>query len=473
VTAAFEAPAGGAVWVAQDGAQKLFLSCPVFEVLVEGTRGGGKTDMLLMDFAQHCGVGFAESWRGVLFRQTYPQLADVIAKSKKWFPRVFPGVAFNEQKTTWTWPGGEQLLFRHMASPDDYWSYHGHEYPWIGWEELTNWADDKCYLRMMSCCRSSHPGVPRKLRATTNPYGRGHNWVKARYQLPHMRLRVVRQPGGKDRVAIPSYLHENRVLLAADPKYLETVAASARNPAERKAWTRGSWDIVAGGMFDDLWDARVHVLPRFDPPRGWRVDRSFDWGSSKPFSVGWWAVSNGEDLALPDGRTLHTVRGDLFRIAEWYGWNGVPNEGVRMGAADVARGILDREADLGLTGRVRPGPADSSIYDSDNGPSVAEDMRVAGVTWQKADKGPGSRAQGWLQLRKLLKGALPPAGGGPRETPGLFVTEACVNFLRTIPTLPRDDSNLDDVDTAAEDHIADEARYRSRWKPKTMKQGNF
>jgi hypothetical protein len=85
---------------------------------------------------------------------------------------------------TWRFPDGEELMFRHFRTPDDYYSYHGHAYPWIAWEELTTWADDKCYKVMMSCSRSTKPGMPRKYRATTNPYGVGHNWVKARFRLP-------------------------------------------------------------------------------------------------------------------------------------------------------------------------------------------------------------------------------------------------------------------------------------------------
>ena len=46
------------------------------------------------------------------------------------------------------------------------------------------------------------------------------------------------------------------------------------------------------------------------------------------------------------------------------------------------------------------------------------------------------------------------------ERPGLFVFESCRHFLRTVPTLPRDAKDPDDVDTLAEDHIGDETRYR-------------
>ncbi|WP_217468820.1 terminase family protein, partial [Staphylococcus aureus] len=145
-----------ATWCPQYGSQLAFLMAhPIFEVLYEGTRGPGKTDCLLMDFLQHVGKGYGSEWRGILFRQTYPQLSDVINKTNKWFKRIFPGARYNKVEHKWTFPDGEELLLRHMKSPEDYWNYHGHAYPWIGWEELCNWADDKCYTVMMSCCRST------------------------------------------------------------------------------------------------------------------------------------------------------------------------------------------------------------------------------------------------------------------------------------------------------------------------------
>lgn len=470
-------------WAPFEGSQTAFHRCPIYEALYEGTRGPGKTDCLLMDFGQHVGQGFGIEWQGVLFRQTFPQLADVIIKTKKWFPQIWGNrVKYNEQKATWTWSSGESLRFSYMKDPEDYWAYHGHSYPWIGWEELTTWPDDKCYKRMMSCSRSTIKGMPRKYRSTTNPYGPGHNWVRKRWRLPIPAGCIVGPvindgPEGKaepPRVAIHGHLRENIVMLHADPGYIDRIRAAASNSAELAAWLEGSWDITAGGMFDDIWDHRFHVIPNIPIhaiPTGWRIDRSYDHGQSKPFSVGWWAESNGEPLRLPNPKQptrpfiIGAVRGDLIRIEEWYGWTGSDNEGVRMLSTEIGRGIIDREADWALTGRVRPGPADSSIFDQyEPGKSVAGDMAKNGVIWIKADKGPGSRRQGWEQIRKMLKGSLPGLQG-IREDPGLFICERCYDgFIRTVPHLPRETRDMDDVDTHAEDHVGDEVRYRVRRK---------
>jgi hypothetical protein len=476
-------------WAPQEGSQTTFMDCPIQEVLYHGTRGPGKTDALLMDFAQHVGKGHGAAWAGVLFRQSYPQLADVQAKSEKWFRRMFPGAKFNQTKMQWTFPDGERLLLRHMSKASDYYNYHGHEYPWIGWEELSNWPDDTCFKAMFSCNRCSTPGVPRKIRATTNPYGPGHSWIKDRYRLEGQWWRTIIIDDAKDaegrpeppRVAIHGHIDENLILLRADPDYKRTIIASAANPEMAKAWLSGSWDIASGGMFGDVWDGKVNIIPPFVIPQGWRIDRSFDWGSSKPFSVGWWAESDGSDVRMADGRIRSTIRGDLFRVAEWYGWTGKPNEGLRMLARDIARGIVQREIkwgwrDLAGNCRVRAGPADTQIFDVENGNSVSADMgrRVKledgrtykGISWTRADKSQGSRKNGWEQMRTAMRNAKPlVAADGtvlPREEPGLFVFDTCRQFIRTVPNIPRSEKDLDDVDSDAEDHVADEARYRVR-----------
>lgn len=493
-------------WAPQPGSQAFFLMDTTTEVLYEGTRGPGKTDALIMDFCQEVGKGWGAEWKGILFRQTHPQLRDIIEKSKKWIKRIWPEAIYNEVKTMWEWPTGERLYFAHFNVRSDYDNYHGHAYPWIGWEELTTWPSPDCYKSMFSCSRSTIKGMPRKIRATTNPYGVGHNWVKSRWRLPingetingrkptvgPIIVDSVDEAGNKEpaRRAVHGYLDENVLLLRADPEYKNKIKAAARNASELAAWMDGSWDIVAGGMFDDIWyEYRdTIVMEPFDIPAGWKIYRAYDHGSSKPFSVGWYAVSDGTDLKLRDGRTRATVRGDMFRFKEWYGWRGQANEGSRMLVADIAKGIIDREIKWGLRAadaswtRVSRGPADSSIFDDNtNGSevSIATDfekpitingVKHRGVFWERADKGPGSREQGWEQIRKRLRATKRPPGGF-REIPGLFITTDCVQWLRCVPVLPRDELKIDDVDDESEDHNGDETRYMLRFEIRTMKSG--
>ena len=119
--------------------QELFLTCPIREVLFQGSRGGGKTDCMLMSFGQNVGIGYGIFWKGVIFRRSYKELDDIINKSQKWFRKIFPDAQFLRGKGDYKWifADGEELYFRHFSHVDDYWNYHGQEYPFIGWEELT------------------------------------------------------------------------------------------------------------------------------------------------------------------------------------------------------------------------------------------------------------------------------------------------------------------------------------------------
>lgn len=478
------------IWSPFPGGQTMFLTCPIFEALLEGNRGGGKTDALLMDFCRDVGVGHGGAWRGLLLRRSFPELTDVINKSKQWFPRMFPGATYNEAKHVWKFPTGETLRFAHAMREADYWSYHGHNYTWIGWEELTTWPDDSLFKKFLSVIRTTTPGVPTRVRATTNPFGVGHNWVKLRYRLPQMSNTPIFDATNEDgeieppRIAIKSDVSDNRLLMEIDPNYMMRVKAAARNEAELQAWLRGSWDITSGGMFDDIWRRYIHVVPNVHPsdlPRSWRLDRALDWGVSKPFSVGWWAESDGTSIVV-NGIELGTVSGDLILFDEWYGWNGKANEGLRMTPEDCAYGIRERQDEWEMASRIKRGPADSAIFNSNDGTEAPSDIfRGAGVTWTPAIKGPGSRKRGWETLRQRFRNAcaLDPetlAVVGPAEertSPAMFVMDRCRQFIRTVPTLPRSDVDPDDVDTEAEDHAGDMARYRLARKKSVTKQQGF
>jgi len=473
-----------AIWFPQPGSQEAFLRCPIFETLLAGNRGGGKTDVLLMDFAQHIGKGFGEEWKGILFRRTFPELDDIINKSTKWFKKIWPAAEYNKQAKTWVWPTGETLKFRHIKRPGEYWNYHGHAYPWIGFEELTTWPNSECYTPLFSLCRSTHPQVVKLcgIRATTNPYGPGHNWVKKRFHLPmaegmlvgtvtkDARTDIREDEKEKPRVAIRSSLAENKILLMANPGYVQTLRAAARNPAELAAWIEGSWDITSGGMFDDIWSEQTHVIPNIPyillRKSGWFMNRAYDHGLSRPFSVGWWAQSNGNPIEM-FGKKYGEVAGDIFLFDEYYGCTGDENKGLNMPARDIARQIREHEKEIGLRGRIKRGPADSAIFSKYDGQkTVAGDMRKEGVYWDGVDKSAGSRVQGWQQIRTLLEGSIPKQG--TREDKGLFVCERCTDWRRTVPNLPRNDKNLDDVNSEVEDHAGDMTRYRLRWTRKTI-----
>jgi len=486
------------VWKPLPGSQALALTAPVSHILYEGTRGPGKTDAQLMRFRRYVGQGYGSFWRGVIFDRRYKNLDDLIAKGKRWFSQFGDGAKFLSSMSDlkWVWPSGEELLFRHLEKDKDYENYHGHEYPFIGWNELTKYATSACYDAMMSCNRSSFiplehtpkkpdgtfatpdgkplPEIPLTVFSTSNPFGVGHNWVKRRFIDPAPAGNVVRKKTRvfnprtqqeedfiKTQVRLFGSYRENRYL---SPEYVADLE-NITDPNRRAAWLNGSWDITAGGAFDDIWREDVHVLPRFQIPAYWRVVRSLDWGSSHPFSVGFWAISNGEEVEIAPGKKRAFARGSRIRIAEIYGaeiFGGEKyghNRGRKLSARKVAREVKEAEETLRLmgwiTGNVEPGPADNQIFNvnEDESGSIASLMEKEGVTWTRSDKSAGTRKNGF----ELLRNALEAARTG--EGPGLWVMRNCEAFTNTVPSLPRDEDEPDDVDTTAEDHVYDDTRY--------------
>lgn len=424
------------IWKPLPGSQQRFLTCPIYEALLEGTRGGGKTDTLLMSFAKHCGIGYGEHWRGTLFRLTYPQLEDVVKKSKQWFRQIFPKARFNESDYVWKFPTGEQLFFRYGETEDDYWNYHGHEIPWQGFEELTNWRDPGFYEAMHSTCRSSHPGMPRMIRATCNPFGRGHGWVKERFQLGTGGTpsgKVIRLDNEKPRVAIHSRLQENTILLANDPEYIRTLEA-LKDPNRKKAWLDGDWDIHAGAFFESVWDAKRHVVAPFPIPPSWKVWKAMDWGFAAPYAVLWLAMD-------PDGC--------VYIWRELYGAGEKLGEGSREHADIVAKKIKAVEQhDERMGYEYYINLADPSIFSNvGSDRTIGAIFRDAKVKWLPAWNAKGSIANGAQEIMRLL------------AEDKLKVFSTCKHLIRTLPAIAPDDIDPEKYDTKGEDHAVDALRY--------------
>ena len=267
-------------------------------------------------------------------RRYFVDLEAVIARSKELFYLL--NAVWNENKSTWTFKNGATLRFRHLKDADAAQHYQGHDYTWVCFEELTQWPDDRADNLMRGAMRSGR-GAPIYLRSTGNPGGPGHNWVKAHFISPApIGLKILTHPEtGQRRVFIPSRLEDNLALVRNDPEY-EMRLRMVGNEKLVKAWREGNWDIVAGGFFDDVFSPSRHILKPFKVPDTWKRRRSFDWGSSRPASLGQWAVSDGTPVQTRAFGELYFPRGSLIRTDEWYtaktDGNGspVPNVGLQL-----------------------------------------------------------------------------------------------------------------------------------------------
>lgn len=443
------------LWQPQPGPQTALLECPVFEVFYGGARGGGKTESSIGDWLQHSST-YGEGAIGIFVRRKLTQLAEVIARTKQIFPKL--GGKYNEQQKTWTMPGGGRLKFVYLERDSDAEEYQGHSYTRIYVEEITNFPSPAPINKLRATLRSG-TGVPVGMRLTGNPGGPGHNWVKDRYINPcpagyqvvreecEIEIDGVKSMVSLDRVFIPSKLGDNQLLMRNDPTYVLRLRQSGSEQLV-KAWLEGNWNIIDGAFFDE-WDPMVHELrteewgPMLNP--GWLRFRAFDWGSARPFSVGWYVLVESD---LRRGERL-IPKGALIKYREWYGSSG-PNKGLKMTADQVADGIILREKGE----RIRYGVADPAIYIRDGGPSIGETMAIHRCTWRRADN---KRKAGAEMLRQRLV--------GDNGLPMLYFLDCCEDSIRTIPVLQHDETDPEDVDTEAEDHAYDETRYAVMSRP--------
>lgn len=455
-----------------------------------GSRGPGKSDTQLMRFRRNVGVGYGSFWRGIIFDKEYKNLDDLVQKSLRWFYEFKDGAKFlsSAKDYKWVWPTGEELLFRAIDNIRDYDNFHGHEYPFIGWNELCKYPSSDLYDMMMSVNRTSFTPdkdtppemkkrgklmkpIPLEVFSTTNPYGAGHGWVKRKFidPVPYGRVLKVtvevfspitktRVPVTKTQVAIFGTYKENIYLPLEYIADLETQSDENR----REAWLYGNWDIVAGGAISDVFVRRIHVKPRFKVPGTWYVNRCFDWGSTKPFACAWFAEANGETVTFEDGTKWTPYPGSIIVLFDYYGCKEPgSNVGLKMPSSEVAENILAIEAELIRQGWIAhaasPGPADNQIRDvrEIDVETIEKKMRDKGCHWTESDKSPGSRKIGLDLIRDALF-----AAAKDKEEPGLYFMDSATATLSTVPTLPRDEDKLDDVDTDAEDHLYDALRYR-------------
>ena len=437
------------VWSPQ-ARQREFQARPEYEALYGGAAGGGKSDALLAEALRQVHIPY---YRAIIFRKTYPQLSELVDRSKEIYKAAFPKAKYNHTEHFWLFPSGAKIYFGSMQRESDRTNYQGKRYDFIGFDELTHftWSE---YSYLMSRNRPGGPGTRVYIRATTNPGGIGHGWVKDRFitaappLTPIVGEYEIATPDGvkklkRKRVFVPATVFDNEALLKNDPMYLANLAMMPE--AEKNALLYGSWDSFDGQVFREWKDdpahyddqRYTHVINPFRVPMSWKRIRGFDFGFSKPFSVGWYAVDH---------------EGRIYRVAEYYGCTGTPNKGIELNPAQIAAEIkrIEKEHPL-LQGCDITGVADPSIFEESRGESIAAMMERSPnfITWGKGDN---SRIAGKMQYHYRF--AFDDDG-----RPMFYCFNTCKHFIRTIPTLVYDASKVEDINTEQEDHIYDECRY--------------
>lgn len=441
---------------------------PATEVLYGGAAGGGKSH--LMRAASIIWAAMIPGLQVYLFRRIRDDLIKNHVEGPKgyramlaeWEAAGFVKIVEDEIRF-WN---GSKIYICHCKDAKDVYKYQGAEIHVLLIDELTHFTEDM-YRFLRNRVRMVGMEIPTKwvghfprILCGSNPGNIGHLWVKATFIEFAPEYEITETPdkeGGMLRQFIPARLEDNPSMAKDDPHY-ETRLCGLGSEALVRAMRWGDWDIVEGAFFDCWHDWKRHggILKPFELPDFWLRFRSFDWGSARPFSCGWWAVAS-DDCPRPEGII---PRGALVRYREWYGKQS-PNVGLKMNAADVAKGIRERTLD---DEEISYSTADPSIFAQDGGPSIAERMLNAGVLTTRADNrrvGKLGALGGWDQMRERFAGE--EIGGEAR--PMIYCFDTCHDSIRTIPVLQHDQVRAEDLDTESEDHAADDWRYACMSRP--------
>ena len=431
-----------------DGPQTEFLASSEREVLYGGSAGGGKSYAMLADPLRYMGH---PQFSGLLLRHTTEELRELIFKSQELYPKIWPGIKWSERKMQWTAPSGARLWMSYLDRDEDVLRYQGLAFSWIGFDELTQWATPYAWNYMRSRLRSTATDLPIFMRATTNPGGRGHHWVKKMFIDPSPYNRsfdatdidtteVLRYPAGHSKAGKPLFKRRFIPARLSDNPYLsqagdyEAMLLSLPEQ-QRRQLLDGDWDIKEGAAFTEF-DRHVHVIEPFDIPSNWVKFRACDYGYGSYSCVLWFAVAPNEQIVTY--RELYVSK---------------------VLATDLADMILDLEAE---DGNIKYGVLDSSLWHKrgDTGPSLAEQMISQGCRWRPSDRSRGSRVAGKNEIHRRLQ------IDEFTEEPRLVFFNTCTNVISQLPAIPLDKKNPEDVDTKSEDHLYDALRYGIMSRPR-------
>lgn len=388
------------------------------EAVYGGAKGGGKSCALVMECYAYCLEYPGAS--AYLFRETYDDLeANLVKEWKAKVPKET--YVYGESKHIATLANGSTVHFRYISNDDDAEGYQGRSIDFIGVDELTKHSE-KAVQILLSCLRSPK-GFPTRFRATCNPGGKGHTWVKRRYVEGTERGRktYTDKVSGNTIEYIPATVYDNTVLMKNDPKYVRRLENLPEN--ERKAFLLGDWDIFEGQYFEE-YRYDVHTCEPFPIPKNWRIYRSMDYGLDC-FAMLWIAADDIGNVYV----FREFAKGDLPIST----------------AAEKAVSLTEEEVYDTLA------PPDLWNRSQETGKSKALLFAENGLELNKSNN---DREAGWLAIKELLK---VDENGEAR----LKIFRNCARLINDLPQLQYDDKRPTDcaVEPHEITHVPDALRY--------------
>lgn len=412
-----------------------------------GGRGAGRTTCALFIAMRHCET-YGHGAHVIFIRQMLRSLKEVEENLHMMLIAQFGAQALriNRQDHLFVLPGGGTIEFSPINDTEDMAKLQGRSFSLVIADEYGNFSPQQ--MKFVDQLRASlrAGNIPCRFVLLANPGGRGHQAIKGRF-IDNM---VPVRPGIMDDKQLWVWLPATFRTNPHNPtNYVDSLyASSGRDTELLRAWTDGAWNIARGAMFADVIDEERQrftastLLDRMNVEgrNGIYGFLAGDWGQSAPavcfaclkFLQPRWEYPRGSLVLLDEVSSSHPddrasgMNWSIGRFADAVS-DMVERTGVnRLGVMDDQKGLQ---------------PDDTLI----------KGLAMYNFGFTRPMK---NRRTGWAAVRELLTNSHTKNG-----KPGQWVSERCAGWWETVPLLPRDTTNIEDVDSKAIDHWADANRY--------------
>ena len=260
-------------------------------------------------------------YSAIIFRRTFQDLSlpdALIPRSHEWLgatPARWDGITH-----TWHFPSGATLAFGYMDSVLDMYRYQGAAFQFIGWDELTQFEEQK-YRYLFSRLRTrTTVNVPLRVRSASNPGGIGHRWVKRRFIDPRWK--------DPEAVYVPAKLSDNPHLrddYEDSLNYLDDVT--------KARYLDGDWTVIEDNRFVYAeFDTSKHmkeIVQPFKREMYRDVVAGVDPGTRDPYAVlilakdwdgVWWVVDELYETGQSTNRLMPQLRmmHERWKCRKWF-----------------------------------------------------------------------------------------------------------------------------------------------------------
>jgi predicted phage terminase large subunit-like protein len=264
--------------------QEAFLRLSHREVLYGGAAGGGKSVALLMAALQYSDV---PGYHALLLRPCLTEFelpGGLIELAHEWLDGS--EAHWSGENRSWHFrgpgrngTGGASMRFGYLDGAKDATRYAGSSFSFIGFDELVRFEETE-YRRVFRMLRGPKEAsgaapdgttiavVPQRVRATSNPGGPNHNWVKTYF--------VDEATRPDDVLFMPSRIGDNRYL----NREAYEAALEKLPRVERERLLNGDWEVPdEGDVFQRHW---LQIVDRTALPAPLDAVRFWDLAATEP-----------------------------------------------------------------------------------------------------------------------------------------------------------------------------------------------